>query len=173
MTLLINLYGGSALTNVCLIFGISSDGKLTMRVALFKSPMIAFHLYHFRTFDDQWTGNFLSLRLSSVCVKKIIWLYLNCIFQVWMVPVKLLKEVTKIILVSSINNTIHKAFVKFSFGWIEHFTLCFHHMYIWKYNRKGSTHCATTAQKIKFSIKDFFSKCDQICRKLLQAFSEK
>ena len=24
----------------------------------------------------------------------------------------------------------------------------------------------TTAQKVKFSIKDFFSKCDQICRKL-------
>ena len=24
-----------------------------------------------------------------------------------------------------------------------------------------------TAQKMKFSIKDFFSKCDQICRKLL------
>ena len=24
----------------------------------------------------------------------------------------------------------------------------------------------TTAQKMKFSIKDFFSKCDQICRKL-------
>ena len=23
-----------------------------------------------------------------------------------------------------------------------------------------------TAQKMKFSIKDFFSKCDQICRKL-------
>ena len=25
-----------------------------------------------------------------------------------------------------------------------------------------------TAQKMKFSIKDFFSKCDQICRKLLK-----
>ena len=24
-----------------------------------------------------------------------------------------------------------------------------------------------TAQNMKFSIKDFFSKCDQICRKLL------
>ena len=31
---------------------------------------------------------------------------------------------------------------------------------------------AYTAQKIKFSIKDFFSKCDQIRRKLLVTFTE-
>ena len=61
MTLLINLYGQSALGNLCLIFGISSAGNLAMGVALFKSVMIAFLLYHFGTFDDQWTGNFLSL----------------------------------------------------------------------------------------------------------------
>ena len=29
-----------------------------------------------------------------------------------------------------------------------------------------SMHVGFTAQKMKFSIKDFFSKCDQICRKL-------
>ena len=28
------------------------------------------------------------------------------------------------------------------------------------------TKSSSTAQKIKFSIKDFFNKCDQICRKL-------
>ena len=38
------------------------------------------------------------------------------------------------------------------------------------YHQKGPKEniyvCCTTAQKIKFSIKDFFSKCDQILRKL-------
>ena len=49
-------------------FGIWSAGKLAIRIALFKSLMIAFLLYRFRTFDDQWTGNFLSLSLTSVVI---------------------------------------------------------------------------------------------------------
>ena len=42
---------------------------------------------------------------------------------------------------------------------------------VWKWSigvkwvNKSMTFCCT-AQKMKFSIKDFFSKCDQICRKL-------
>ena len=39
-----------------------------MRVALFKSLMIAFLLHQFGTFDDQWIGNFLSL--LSLCQEK-------------------------------------------------------------------------------------------------------
>ena len=35
----------------------------------------------------------------------------------------------------------------------------------WKLSQKNIS-CYSTAQKMKFSIKDFFSKCDQICRKL-------
>ena len=43
-----------------------------MRVALFRSLMIAFFLYRYGTFDDQWTGNFLSLRLTSVLVLPLL-----------------------------------------------------------------------------------------------------
>ena len=34
------------------------------------------------------------------------------------------------------------------------------------YSKKDCSACVSTAQKMKFSIKNFFSKCDQIRRKL-------
>ena len=41
------------------------------------------------------------------------------------------------------------------------------------WNISENIHCVKyTAQKMKFSIKDFFSKCDQIRRKLLVTFTE-
>ena len=72
MTLLVNLKGQWALGNLCLTFGISSAGNLAMVAALFKSVMIAFLLYHFGTFDDQWTVNFLSLRWTSVVITLLL-----------------------------------------------------------------------------------------------------
>ena len=71
MTLLINVSGYSALRNFCLIFSISSAGKLATRVALFKSLMIAFLLYRFGTFDDQWTVNFLLTEILVHPVKSL------------------------------------------------------------------------------------------------------
>ena len=34
------------------------------------------------------------------------------------------------------------------------------------YKKHGKNYASYTAQKLRFSIKDFFSKCDQIHRKL-------
>ena len=39
-------------------------------------------------------------------------------------------------------------------------------------HRLASLVCIVTAQKMKFSIKDFFSKCDQTRRKLRITFTE-
>ena len=57
-------------------------------------------------------------------------LYLNCIFHIWMVAAKFLKQVIRLIFISPINNIIHEPFVKFSFGWIDNFTSCFGQIYI-------------------------------------------
>ena len=52
------------------------------------------------------------------------------------------------------------------------FVCCVNHLYIKKIKKKkkikrqSERYIIYTAQKIKFSIKDFFSKCDQIRRKL-------
>ena len=40
-----------------------------MHNALLKSLITAFLLYRFGTFDDQWTGNFLSLPLTLVVIR--------------------------------------------------------------------------------------------------------
>ena len=37
-----------------------------------------------------------------------------------------------------------------------------------KTNGNVALTCKCTAQKMKFAIKDFFSKCDQICHFLIQ-----
>ena len=60
MTLLINLFGQSALRNFCLIFGISSVEKLAIQINACCSIQInndSIPLYRFGNFDDQWIGN--------------------------------------------------------------------------------------------------------------------
>ena len=42
----------------------------------------------------------------------------------------------------------------------------FSRQYTWFLKREWLLCAISTAQKMKLSIKDFFSKCDQICRKL-------
>ena len=48
-------------------------------------------------------------------------------------------------------------------GELHHHFILVKEVYIWCKNYETAHH---TAQKMKFSIKDFFSKCDQIRRKL-------
>ena len=39
-----------------------------------------------------------------------------------------------------------------------------HLLHLQNYKNDGSLHLTFTAQRMKFSIKDFCSKCDQICK---------
>ena len=92
--------------------------KLIMRVALFKSLLIAFLLYRFGTFDDQWTGNFLLLRFRPVVITSLLKTIfvsrkisgftstVGFIFG-WL----LLSFWIRLIFVSPINNIIHKPII--------------------------------------------------------------
>ena len=52
------------------------------------------------------------------------------------------------------------------FGMILFVFAFFSRQYTWFLKREWLLCAISTAQKMKLSIKDFFSKCDQICRKL-------
>ena len=53
----------------------------------------------------------------------------------------------------------------------SHCVLCI--IYIYERVKSQTSFSAYTAQKVKFSVKDFFSKCDQIRRKLRKSFTDK